>query len=377
MNSLSTQKMAVTLQAMDEKNQNSLRLLLASGVAKNHYTVVDQIDSADVCIFDLDTLHSMDKWRTFRADYPDLPTIILSLQQTEIAGTQFVKKPLQINTLLKVLEKIKTERYSVKTQNLASNARQQATDTKHAKVQAEISITETEEAIHEYCGHNQDIDPQSRDFASKCFYNPKQYLQSVFYETYQKAQKVDNLLIGLSEDIILRAHHNEILCAGCFNDERRLHTMCVMPYSRHHVDMQNISDEEIAIYAKSHAVKALDAFLWRVALWTARGRLPIGTNVEQKITLHHWPNFTRLVVTPHALEITALWLAQPQSLLQTIQCLGIPQRYVFALYTACHAIGLVIPVNQSVTALDNDTGTNTATRGLFQRLISRLRHVAA
>jgi hypothetical protein len=95
--------------------------------------------------------------------------------------------------------------------------------------------------------------------------------------------------------------------------------------------------------ARGHARQPWDsteAFLWQVALWTYRGRLPSGTAVHGRVYLSRWPNLTRLAEIPHALRITALWLAQPASLGFTADRLAIPQRYVFAFYGAAHAAGL-------------------------------------
>jgi hypothetical protein len=56
--------------------------------------------------------------------------------------------------------------------------------------------------------------------------------------------------------------------------------------------------------------------------------------------MRQWPNFTRLLLTPSALQIAALWLHRPHSLATTAQVLGIPQRYVMSFYTATQVLDL-------------------------------------
>ena len=86
----------------------------------------------------------------------------------------------------------------------------------------------------------------------------------------------------------------------------------------------------------------------------------------------HWPNFTRLIVTPYALKISALWIAQPHSLLTTAQVLNIPQRYVFAFYSAAHALKLAF-VDRRTTPRAAKLTPNEK-RSLFQRILARLRN---
>jgi hypothetical protein len=79
--------------------------------------------------------------------------------------------------------------------------------------------------------------------------------------------------------------------------------------------------------------------LWKVALWTARGRLPRHTDPNSPARLHGMPDFSRLTPTPHAEEICTLWSKdQTLSPVETAKHLGIPQRYVFGLYSALSAL---------------------------------------
>ncbi len=86
--------------------------------------------------------------------------------------------------------------------------------------------------------------------------------------------------------------------------------------------------------------ESAEAFLWQVALWTYRGRLPAGTAVHGRVYLARWPNLTRIAEVPHAARVASLWLAQAVSLAFTVEVLAVPQRYVFAFYGAAHAVGL-------------------------------------
>ncbi len=87
--------------------------------------------------------------------------------------------------------------------------------------------------------------------------------------------------------------------------------------------------------------RQLEGLEWDLALWASRGRLPRGTSLEHPIRLKNWPNLTRLAVPPEAMRIAGLWSRSSLSLRDTVRILGIPQRYVFAFYSACAALGHV------------------------------------
>jgi hypothetical protein len=117
-----------------------------------------------------------------------------------------------------------------------------------------------------------------------------------------------------------------------------------------------------------------EAFLWQVALWTYRGRLPAGTAIHGRVYLARWPNLSRLAETPHALRIAAFWSEQPATLPFTARALGIPQRFVFAFYGAAHAIGLAGQARRrSDYLLDAETGAPDTHRPLIAAAVARLR----
>ena len=65
-----------------------------------------------------------------------------------------------------------------------------------------------------------------------------------------------------------------------------------------------------------------DALLWKVALWTARGRVPLGTPLDQPVYLKHWPDLNALTPLPQALRMAALWLNHPLPLLDGRAAVG-------------------------------------------------------
>ena len=82
-----------------------------------------------------------------------------------------------------------------------------------------------------------------------------------------------------------------------------------------------------------------DAMIWKVALWTARGRLNQRMDPEKVYKLKEKPEFSRMIEIPHAPEITELWYDHRLSALDIVRILNVPQRFVFAFMSGADALG--------------------------------------
>lgn len=91
------------------------------------------------------------------------------------------------------------------------------------------------------------------------------------------------------------------------------------------------------------------------------------------VVLRHWPNVTRLLLTPNALRIAALWMAQPRSLLSTAKALRIPLSHALSFYSAAHALGLITGPKRQVDFLfQPEPVAEDQRRGLFSGILSKL-----
>jgi hypothetical protein len=373
----------ITTFGMDQRTQRILEMVF-HGPGKDDYLLVKDISSAAACVFDLDSLEGQNFWKEYRVLYPQLPTIILSLNHKEIAGTIYVKKPIEIDKLIKALKKVGQlikEQYLKKTAHKISTTStlklsQSVHDTKLA---TEIALEKEEENLHQqYCGYNQDINLARSGNIEKIYYDPSQYLQGFFEKAVLVSQQFEQggiMIEGLYAPVILNYKKNKMGCCKQTLDNK-LRTMTLLPLSHSHLGMTTLNDTEFDKFVTSHQllVQPLDKFLWRMALWTARGRVPKGTDLYKNVVLLHWPNFTRLVVTPYALKISALWVEQPSSLLETAKILEIPQRYVFAFFSAASALKLAFVERRfdAHSAKATSQLIINAKRSLFRRILARL-----
>lgn len=132
----------------------------------------------------------------------------------------------------------------------------------------------------------------------------------------------------------------------------------------------------LASEAVASAWETVEALLWKLALWTYRGCLPAGTDLEKRVYLRHWPNLTRLYPVPDAMRIASLWNEQPMTLGYTARALGIPQQHVCNFYCASHTIGLTGQARREADYLFQEAASHArGKRGFVSDMMKRLRFV--
>lgn len=120
---------------------------------------------------------------------------------------------------------------------------------------------------------------------------------------------------------------------------------------------------------------ATDDFVWRLALLTSRGRVPMNTKLHAPVRLLGWPNFTRLAKIPQAMPIAAQWHSRPLSLLDTAKRLELPCHTVFSVYSACQALDLIDHGHK--TGYRHETAVAPAfSEGILHSFLGRLRHLS-
>ena len=122
--------------------------------------------------------------------------------------------------------------------------------------------------------------------------------------------------------------------------DQHLRSLASVPIGKEDVSLSVLKSELPLETLSQGSRRDLNVLIWNLTLIACRGRIPLGTDPMAPVTLHHWPNLTRLQLFPHAFRIAALWMRKPSSLRDTAETLNIPQRYVFAFYSATKALGL-------------------------------------
>jgi len=348
-------------------------------------------EDADACIFDFDSFHAKERWRTYRKQYPRLPTIILSLHDDVPEKQFFVKKPADFDRFVSVLNKleqiIEQDHQSVRLKKEPVKPREEMILRVHSvekKPLYQTSHAFEKEKIKGFanyaessvCGFENDINLHDEQAISKVTYERDRRLQGLIEKSLETAKNSGcvNRLKGAMGELLLDPLNQRVLCSV---KEQTLDSLMLLPAKNLHIETQLLSPNQAKEYLKTSNIpfryERLDSFLWEVAILTARGRVPAGTDLNAPVILMRWANFTRLMITPHALQINALWADMPCSLMETAAILKIPQRYVFSLYSAMSALNLAYATpNISPHKKRSLPSISTEKRGLFQRLLARL-----
>ncbi len=369
---------------MDQRQRNALRVLFSSQ-CQNRYVLMEE-ESSEICILDLDVFGGEQLWQEFRQRHPERPLILVSLKPRSVDDdlTLFVQKPIPVAQLIAAIEQqvrrldpdapIPAEEQFRETPAGETDtgvnpvADQEIPKPVTAPRRIASLMSDSQERV--FVGTAPDIDPNDPTQLARVYYNPDHYLQGHIQQALNLAVRYNkNVSIeGPWPDIDLAIETRTIwVDAG----ERQLRPYCTVPDATREVPLR--THDDLRPDTGRHAYP-IATFLWQMALWASRGRLPAGTSLTQPIYLRHWPNFTRLQVTPHALAIAALWAKQPRSLIDTSRSLNIPQRYVFAFYSAAKALQLAGETRRAVdTLLAPPKVKRSDRRGVLVRLLDRMR----
>jgi len=387
-------------------NDRAMQLftMFLEGPAQGSCEVVDD-GSHEVVIIDLDGVDSPRLWLDVRRKFHG-PVIVLSVTEKQLSNAFWVSKPVCVEHFVPVVAKVRgalesptvapvrpsaviapsaapksEEMRSVSTPATAdaelhadAGNEQKSTATSPA---AQLMSEEMDEKAQNCCGNLLDdayTDPRSQE---EIFFDPAMTLLGSFREAMKLTAgagiaKVEGmgaypLFVGASENFVSTAMPEPYLRAVCAR------TTSSSPIS------VVLSEQEAKLIGKSEdpRLRRLDDVMWKISLWSSRGRVPHGTSLTAPVRLRSWPNITRLMTVPHGMRIAALWVNQPSGLLDTAQKLGVHYRFVFAFYCACQSFDLIeqLASAEHVSAPHSETAAKLATkekRGLFGSLLKKL-----
>ena len=250
-------------------------------------------------------------------------------------GIVILGKPLSLNYLPNVLQEA-----------IAAAARAPAAPTlvpdppKPPEAPSSLGHGVQAEDEMDLCGALDDIPPaRSGPLPDKIFFEPDDYLIGQMARAVKQSITTGRpqAVAGLPRLIRVELKPT-LVCLTAFRDNQlRPFSMTQLP----HATARIVPAPSFHEAAGTEVASAAEDFLWNVAAWAARGRLPAGTNPYRAVRLTAWPNFTRAFLSPHALRIAALWVRGFASPVDIALRLAIPQRYVFSFFTAAHFAGLL------------------------------------
>ncbi len=346
-----------------------------------------QSEDAHLGIVDLDG--EADAWKKYRQQHPGLPAIVMSETPTKIKGAIYVSKPAKLDLLWESIFDVvtglpplanitnKTESVKLSTSN----------DNSGASTTVDTNTTGINAAAHalnaQFAATNINLKPIQQTGIHgehSVYYNPDNYL-------------LGHILSNLKENAGRRC----IIYVQCWRDRQlillpdqdraysdltdsQLKNLGVARLSEEFtVEINRVSDadqkELSASETDSLRSMSINHLIWNLALRTARGRVPEGTDLSTPFYLQSWPNFPRLPHTPHGMRIASLWSGNPRTLDDIAQSLQIDTADVYSFYSAALATGLTGSAMRradSLIAPKGVTKDKPTRRGLLASILRRL-----
>ncbi|TVO58775.1 hypothetical protein [Denitromonas halophila] len=346
---------------MDERSHAMLREFFRVGV-KSRCVLVEP-ERAQAILIDLDRGDATRRLQEAHQRWPNVPIIELSVNHTNEA--LFVRKPIRAKGMARALLSVR-RRLRLSDDPVAESV--------SAPAAGALGTTDTATGIEDdsaslLMGTALDVDATDPDTWTRAWYAPEDFLQGHLQSAAAQADATGHAvsLSGVWGKWIIPPGNGAVHVNMA---DRPLRSLCVVSMAAKEVRLAPVAADIDITCAPDFICR--DALLWKVALWTARGRVPRGTPLDQPVYLKHWPDLNALTPLPQALRMAALWLNHPLPLLDLAGRLALPQRNVFSFYSACAALGLAGPARRAAdTLVDAPELTSSAMHGLVARLTGR------
>jgi hypothetical protein len=316
---------------------------------------------ADVVIVNMDAYGAPALGKAYHDRFPAVPMVLLGTEpKADEPGILWVRRPIRTEDLLSALRK--------STGRGTSNDRGPKRDEARRTVADRVAALTESGKPHRLSLSAQFENPQ-------LFYDPGQYLQGVVTQIARSADAEDKVYVlnGVAGD---RIH---VLPSGVVRthlSDAKLRFHSVIALSDWAAKTSALPDSsEVPSDARSIP---FDEFIWKVTIWTARGRLTVGTHADAPARLAFWPNFTRLLPVEHGLRLAAYWIRNEASVHEVAKQLGLPLAVVCDFHSAASAVGAMEtaaharPSRILETPAPSKAPAEAPPRGMLSRLMGKL-----
>lgn len=376
---------------MDERSCNTLSFFFQKFC--NDQCEISEETFAQAFLVNMDSVNAKVELARLKKTYPNHPLILTSIKPIDVDEDYFLRKPMIADHLIVILDKIRGIDFTlstkvgedeieskIKTDDVIISEQQVASKPVETKTKKLIQSLKNKDLIA-FVGESPDVNLRHLQKSDEIFFDLEQYFLGFLQKAYQqaKAEQCAVRLTGVWRPITLFPETNQVYIEL---SDRQLKSICGVSLkskrsviNEEDIKIESLESTKATWQCKDHSkYQDLDLFLWKMALWTSRGRLPQGLPLDSPIYLLGWPNLTRLVLTPDALRICACWVPHPRTLINITEVLAIPQRYVFSFITATYVLGLSGLANRQsdILILPSDFEP-TSKINIFSRIMQRLR----
>ncbi len=393
------QSIRVALIGLDSRTHKSFEVFFATKCRKD-YVIDGTTEDTPIAIMDMDMAGGEKVLKDLRSRYTQQVILAISVQRYSHKDNRIVhvSKPLdhqhlkiQLGLVKKAIEKndftsMQCEEKLVpgkpQLDSTVTSSSQRSESRTRAKSHSTAAASVMEQAQDlPYVGSNVDIDLSDQVALGHVRYAPANRFQGAIMKSVGHARKAGKPveMVVLNTGVIVDPGKSIILTAVGDSLIRPLCMVAIDKISSFGEFSGNYNGKRILSLANKQKSSELiswtiDEFVWKVSLWSSRGRIPDSVDINSAVFLSSWPNLTRLQNFPYAVQIAALLSQRAVRLCDIPAYLNIPQRYVFAFISATKALGIlkISQRNIDTTIAQKPTQHTSAPRSLLRKLLGRL-----
>ena len=375
----------VALYGMDPRSYKTMELYL-KGPCRSIAEVVAEQD-AQIDIIDADFATAGEILETRRQQTPDRPIVLLSLQQLKIADTHFIQKPVTVEKITAVLTDLtrvkkddaEIEHDSDRTPELNPASLDQELKPTEVVTQApqkkRSAFEANEGGYTAFLGNLSDIDFDDPNQWTQASFDPKNYLLSYVLSACKVAchQNHAQQLSSMWKPLMIFPDSRKVWLDA---DDKQLRVFAGMEHKlfANTIALSPIDEKTNLLSKAADKFQDMDAFIWKLSIWSSKGRFPANIDPNLPVFLKQWPNFTRLMLTPDAMRIAALLLKSPRTCLEIVRVLHVRPQYVFAFITACQSLGILGQCQrQADFMVSPEPPKPNQKQSLFSKILHKLR----
>lgn len=325
----------VILAGMDERKSAIFRMAfkMHAGVT---YTIIDPSsgEKPDVGIVDVDNVDGMKIWNDFKAQYPDIPAMLTSMNEPEFS-VPYLSKPITIEALFPTIRAV-MQGGGIFNPDEKKLERQRLEQEKKEKLKGKKIDNEGEFVVHRFQRKEQ------LPTASIEVFDPETGLLGGLRQACRQDRDValiyqnKPLLIAFpSDQKILLAVAPDVLKKLCRQDGLA-------------VNLKPINDNP---EWREKAKVSFESCLWQFAVWSSCGRLVSEIGPDVMMRMKGWPNLTRLAHIQDSMRLSAFMTQTTANLHILYKILRVELIDLLNYISATYMIGLLVTDAEQIKEL--------------------------
>jgi hypothetical protein len=377
---ISEPMLKLAIHGVPDQSARVMRLFIQQ--ISKEISIINNTDEADIHLIDMDYSDSERILTNLMHHRHRSVIIITSLTEKKPdANMVFLKKPLTKEATRAAIKLSQTQLLKLKTNASHSTSENQPSAEQNTSIEQIKKPTPAkqkptkqlnETLFSNFIGVLPEIDANDPKQIANATFSPKDYFLCYVYNAIKTAHQ-KGLVLEINtgwKPLVIFPHSREIWLDATDHQLRAFAHLKINASSKNNIKLSTVNIKDLPPDKQDGQFQPEESLLWKLALWTSKGRYSSNIDPDKPIVLKHWPNLTRLTLTPHALRICALLIKQPQSMLDVAKTLNIGPQYVFTFITACSALNLVSQVDKAPTRKKIAHKKN---RSLLSKILSKLR----